>query len=75
MLTAVKVLVIRKIIPGDLTTGVSKQLGRSAFREDHLVIVELHAEILDGFGHLCIVIERDRTSIDKMLYGNQDPVD
>lgn len=75
MLIAVKALVVGKIIPGDLITRVSKQLGCRAFREDHLMIVELHAEVLDGFGHLCIVVERDRTFIDKMFHGDQDPVD
>jgi hypothetical protein len=75
MLAAVKVLVIYKIIPGDLTAAVSKRLGCRAFREDNFMGVEFDAEILDGFGHLCIVIEGDRTPIDKMFHGDKNPVD
>ena len=74
MLAAVKILVVAKVIPGDPPTPVLKRLGGRAFREDHLMSVELDAEILDGFGHLCIVVERDRTSIDKMFHGDKDPV-
>src|SRR5258705_7970741 len=74
MLPAVKVLVVAKIIPGDLTTPVSKRLGCHAFREDHFMSVKLDAEILDGFGRFCIVVERDRTSIDKVLHGDKKPV-
>ena len=74
MLAAVKVFVLVKIIPGDLTTMAPKRLGCCAFREDHLMSVELDAEILDGFRRLCIVIERDRTFIDKMFHRDKKPV-